>query len=182
MGSRIRRSACALSVALVGVLAIPSPAIAQTDECPGNIGRIGGVCQEPSPSPSPTPTRTSTPNPSPQPTGSPTPTRTRTNRPRPTQTATVPQPTQTAVQPSPSASTPFTFPTTQPTYPTEFPTEFPLPGEERPVLPTAPGLAAAPASGPEQGAGMQILTLLVLAGGIAFLLIRARVRRWMIGI
>ena len=75
------------------------------------------------------------------------------------------------------------FPTDFPTYPGDLEgSDFPPIGEERPTFPTGPGLAAAPTSAETQGPGLQILGLLFAAGLIAFLLIRARVRRWMIGI
>lgn len=84
--------------------------------------------------------------------------------------------------PSPTQTT-SSLPTGTETYPGGLEgDDFPPIGEDRPSFPTGPGLAAAPTSAETQGPGMQILGLLFAAGLIAFLLIRARVRRWMIGI
>lgn len=185
MGSPIRRLACALSVAIAGVLVLPSPASAQTNECPDGVV-IGGVCERPSPSPSPTPTQTSSPRPTqtntPRPTQSntPRPTQSTTSRPRPTATTTPTLPPIQSPTASPSPPPPYQFPTDFPPQSEgQYPTEF---GEQRPPFPTAPGLSAAPVSSGEQGQGLQIVSLLILAASIAFLLVRARVRRWMIGI
>lgn len=178
MGSRFRLSAYTLGVALMGVLSVPTPASAAP--CPANNVSIDGVCTRPSPSATPSPD----PDPGPDPTPDPTPTQTHT--PRPTQTSSPkPRPTQTVatpvVTPTPSRSAtvpPSVPPTNFPGYPTDLPTF----GEDRPSFPTSPGLAASPSDSVPQGQGMQILGLLFLASLIAFLLVRARVRRWMIGI
>lgn len=179
MGSAIRRAACALSLALAGVVAMP--ALAHADECPvGSVERINGVCSpDPTPSPDPEPTE---PEPGPEPTHTPPPRGTRTPKPPPRTTpppvslpTTRPQPTQTVALPTDFPTKPWDYPTMPEGlgYPT---------GEDRPTFPTGPGLAAAPSESRPQGSGFQIFTLLVAAGGIAFMLIRARVRRWMIGI
>lgn len=185
MPGLFRRSACAITVAFVGVLAGAAPALAQ--ECPGGVGRIGGVCSTPTPSPTPTNTQR------PRPTYTPRPTQT--NTPRPTQTSTPPQPRPTATlslptqQPTaaptgPQGQTPPPLPPMPSDYPTTYPTFSeppPYGSEERPPFDTNP-VASAPSTAPEQGAGLQVLTLLFAAGTLAVLLVRARVRRWMIGI
>jgi hypothetical protein len=186
MGTTVRRSACALSLALLGVLAVPTAALAQTQECPGGVTSVDGVCGRPSatPTPDPGPTATQTPDPDPDPTTKPKPK----PKPKPTATRTpVVSPTPPAATPpgNPPPTRPAGYPTLPEGYPTTFPEGYPTTvGEPRPTFtqPTGPGLAAAPMDSSDRTPALRIFTLLFGAALIAFLLVRARVRRWMIGI
>ena len=201
-----RRLGASAAVVLAGILLPVMPASA---DCPGGVpvgGQAGNTICGPSasPSPSPSPSQSSTPKPSSSPKPKPKPSSSRSSTPTP-----APTPTRTqADEPAPPLDTP--APSGPPVqYPgfdsvppgTSLPPYEPADGgvweddidfeefgrgEDRSGIPgydpSASGLAAAPSDGASASPALRIFVVLAGAAGLAFLLVRARVRRWMIGI